>query len=82
MQEIKDEIREYKNNLNENQELERTYAKDIHKLARRIEYASIFPPKTLVNMEQAIIEFDKVQDEEKGNFCLLYTSELPTICSV
>ena len=67
MQEIKDEIREYKNNLNENQELEGTYAKDIHKLARRIEYASIFPPKTLVNMEQAIIEFDKVQDEEKGN---------------
>ena len=67
VQEIKDEIREYKNNLNENQELEGTYAKDIHKLARRIEYASIFPPKTLVNMEQAIIEFDKVQDEEKGN---------------
>jgi len=77
IQNIKDEIREYRNNLNENQELEDTYAKGIHKLARRIEYASIFPPNTLVEMEQSIIEFDKVQYEEKGDLNFIDTVFFP-----
>tara|TARA_B100000953_G_scaffold77492_1_gene62837 strand:- start:455 stop:2350 length:1896 start_codon:yes stop_codon:yes gene_type:complete len=77
IQNIKDEIREYRNNLNENQELENTYAKGIHKLARRIEYASIFPPNTLVEMEKSIIEFDKVQYEEKGDLNFIDTVFFP-----
>jgi taurine transport system permease protein len=77
IQSIKDEIRAYRNNLNENQELEDTYAKGIHKLARRIEYASIFPPNTLVEMEQSIIEFDKVQYEEKGDLNFIDTVFFP-----
>ena len=77
IQSIKDEIRAYRNSLNENQELEDTYAKGIHKLARRIEYASIFPPNTLVEMEQSIIEFDKVQYEEKGDLNFIDTVFFP-----
>ena len=77
IQNIKDEIREYRNNLNENQEIENTYAKGIHKLARRIEYASIFPPNTLVEMEKSIIEFDKVQYEEKGDLNFIDTVFFP-----
>jgi len=34
---------------------------------RRIEYASIFPPKTLDELENAIRAFDKVQNNEQGN---------------
>ena len=77
IQSIKDEIRAYRNSLNENQELEDTYAKGIHKLARRIEYASIFPPNTLVEMEKSIIEFDKVQYEEKGDLNFIDTVFFP-----
>ncbi len=66
MKEIKDEIKKYRSNLDDTQEVASTLAKDILKIARRIEYASIFPPKTLNDMGQAIVEFDKVQKKEQG----------------
>jgi len=59
------EIKEYMDGLGDGRELD--YIKDIKKLARRIEYASIFPPKTLDELENAIRAFDKVQNNEQGN---------------
>ena len=49
-QEIFAEIKEYKDELDDNQELEKTYIKEIKKLVRRIDYASIFPPNALDEM--------------------------------
>jgi len=62
---IFDEIKEYMDGLGDGLELD--YIKDIKKLVRRIEYASIFPPKTLDELEKAIRTFDKVQNNEQGN---------------
>jgi len=59
------EIKEYMDGLGDGLELD--YIKDIKKLVRRIEYASIFPPKTLNELEKAIRSFDKVQNKEQGN---------------
>ena len=58
-------IKEYMDGLGDGRELD--YIKDIKKLVRRIEYASIFPPKTLNELENAIRAFDKVQNNEQGN---------------
>ncbi len=62
---IFDEIKEYMDGLGDGLELD--YIKDIKKLVRRIEYASIFPPKTLDGLENAIRAFDNVQNNEQGN---------------
>jgi len=59
------EIKEYMDGLGDGLELD--YIKDIKKLVRRIEYASIFPPDTLDKLENAIRNFDKVQNDEQGN---------------
>ena len=66
MKEIKDEIKKYRSELDDTQEEVSALAKDILKVARRIEYASIFPPKTLDGMQKSILEFDKVQKKEQG----------------
>ena len=59
------EIEEYMDGLEDGLELD--YIKDIKKLVRRIEYASIFPPNTLNELENAIRAFDEVQNNEQGN---------------
>jgi len=59
------EIKEYMDGLGDGRELD--YIKDIKKLVRRIEYASIFPPNTLDELEKAIRSFDEVQKNEQGN---------------
>jgi taurine transport system permease protein len=69
--EIKDNIKKFRSKLDETQEVASTFAKDILKIARRIEYASIFPPKALEAMEQSIVEFDRVQKKEQGNLRLI-----------
>ena len=66
-EEIKTIADEYKGDLNDEQDLEAGLVKDILKLNQRIEYASIFPPKALDEMEAAIRAFDKVQNNEQGN---------------
>ena len=71
IKEIKDEIKKYRSELDETEEIASTLAKDILKIARRIEYASIFPPKTLDNMLKSILEFDEVQKKEQGNLRLV-----------
>ena len=65
--EIFDEIKEYKDGLDENQEIEARYIKEIKKLNQRIEYASIFPPSTLIGLEKSIRAFDRVQRDEQGS---------------
>ena len=66
MQEISDEIKAYESGLNDTQKVASALAKDVLKIARRIEYASIFPPNTLDDMQQSIINFDEVQKKEQG----------------
>ncbi len=65
MKEIKDEIKQYRSELDDTQEVASALAKDVLKVARRIEYASIFPPKTLDDMQKSLIEFDDVQKKDK-----------------
>jgi taurine transport system permease protein len=67
LKEIRDQIKEYKKALNDDQDLEMTYIKEIKKLGQRIEYESIFPPNALDEMEKAIRAFDRVQKKEQGS---------------
>jgi len=67
LKEIRDEIKEYKNGLDDSQELEMAFIKEIKKLGQRIEYESVFPPNALDGIEKAIRDFDKVQKKEQGN---------------
>jgi len=67
LQDIRDQIKEYKNALNDDQDLEMKYIKEIKKLGQRIEYESIFPPNALDEMENAIRAFDRVQKKEQGS---------------
>jgi len=78
MKEIKDGIKKYRSELDDTQEVASILAKDVLKIARRIEYASIFPPKTLDAMQQAILEFDVIQKKEQGSLRLIDIFLFPT----
>jgi taurine transport system permease protein len=52
--------------LNDSEEIASDYAKNIVKIARRIEFASIYPPNALNEMQEAILEFDDLQNKEQG----------------
>ena len=67
IKEIKDEVKKYRSELDDTHEIASALAKDVLKIARRIEYASIFPPGTLNAMEKSIIKFDNVQKKEQGS---------------
>jgi len=71
LKEIRDEIKEYKNGLDDSQELEMTFIKEIKKLGQRIEWESVFPPNALDGMEKSIRVFDKVQKKEQGNLRII-----------
>ena len=66
IKEIKDGIKIYRNDLDDSQEVASTYAKDIVKIARRIEFASIYPPNALDKMQNAIVKFDNAQMQAQG----------------
>ena len=66
IKELKDQIKVYRNDLSDNEEVASTYAKNIVKIARRIEFASIYPPKALDKMQSAIINFDNAQKDAQG----------------
>ena len=66
IKEIKDEIKVYRNDLNDSEEVASTYAKNIVKIARRIEFASIYPPNALDKMQNAIVKFDNAQLKIQG----------------
>ena len=63
---LRKEIKDFRSNLSSSDEIVSSFAKDILKIARRIEYASIFPPNALVNMQASIEKFDEVQNKEQG----------------
>ena len=78
MKEIKDGIKKYRSELDETHDVASILAKDVLKIARRIEYASIFPPNTLDDMQKSIIEFDEVQKKEQGSLRLIDIFLFPT----
>ena len=67
LESLKKEIKDYRTNLGSSEEISSSFAKDVLKIARRIEYASIFPPNTLKDMQLSIINFDKAQKKEQGS---------------
>ena len=67
LEKLKKEIKDYRESLSASEEISSSLAKDILKIARRIEYASIFPPNTLNDMQASIINFDNVQKKEQGS---------------
>ena len=67
LEKLKKEIKDYRDSLSASEEISSSLAKDILKIARRIEYASIFPPNTLKDMQASIISFDNVQKKEQGS---------------
>ena len=68
---LKNEIKAYRKSLDDSDEIASTYAKNIVKIARRIEFASIYPPTALNEMKDAIIEFDNLQKSEQGGLRLI-----------
>ena len=68
---LKEQIKTYRKNLDDNNEVASSYAKNIVKIARRIEFASIYPPNALDEMQEAIIEFDDLQKSEQGGLRLI-----------
>jgi taurine transport system permease protein len=66
LENLKNEIKEFRSKFEDSNEITSSFAKDILKIARRIEYASIFPPKTLIEMQASIVNFEKLQKKEQG----------------
>ena len=66
IKELKNDVKVYRNDLNDSEEVASSYAKNIVKIARRIEFASIYPPNALDKMQNAIVNFDKAQIKAQG----------------
>ncbi len=66
LENLKKEIKDYRSGLSPSDEISSSFAKDVLKIARRIEYASIFPSNTLIDMQTSIVNFDEVQKKEQG----------------
>ncbi len=66
IKELKERIKSYRKDLNDSEEVASTYAKNIIKIARRIEFASIYPPNALDKMQTAIIKFENAQKSAQG----------------
>ena len=71
IKELKEEIKSYRKSLSDSEEVASTYAKNIVKIARRIEFASIYPPNALDKMQTAIVKFDNAQKKEQGGLRLI-----------
>ncbi len=66
IKEIKDDVKAFRKDLNDSEEVASTYAKNIVKIARRIEFASIYPPNALNKMQVALIKFDNAVIQAQG----------------
>jgi taurine transport system permease protein len=66
LENLKNEIKEFRSKFDDSNQITSPFAKDILKIARRIEYASIFPPQTLIEMQASIVNFDNLQKKEQG----------------
>ena len=75
---IKEEIKNYKDELLENQEIEQRYLRRISKISGRVSRSNIFPSNTLDNVEESVVEFDRVQKKEQGSLKVIDTFLFPT----
>ena len=71
IKEIKDQIKIYRDELNDSEEVASEYAKNIVKIARRIEFASIYPPNALDGLQKAVVNFDNAKNEIQGGLRLV-----------
>jgi taurine transport system permease protein len=71
IKEIKDQIKIYRNELSDSEEVASEYAKNIVKIARRIEFASIYPPNALDDLQKAVVNFDNTKNEIQGGLRLV-----------
>ena len=71
LKEIKDQVKVYRSELSDNEEVASQYAKNIVKIARRIEFASIYPPKALNDLQKAVVNFDITKNEIQGGLRLI-----------
>ena len=71
IKEIKDQIKIYRDELSDNEEVASEYAKNIVKIARRIEFASIYPPNALDGLQKAVVNFDNTKNEIQGGLRLV-----------
>ena len=71
IKEIKDQIKIYRDELSDSEEVASEYAKNIVKIARRIEFASIYPPNALDDLQKAVVNFDNTKNEMQGGLRLV-----------
>ena len=71
IEKINNGIRSFKNSLNDDQELEKDYIKQVSQIAGRLSRGKIFPPDTLNAVQQSIVDFDEVQKKEQGDLGVL-----------
>ncbi|MDC0415762.1 ABC transporter permease subunit [Candidatus Pelagibacter sp.] len=71
IKEIKDQIKVYRDELSDSEEVASEYAKNIVKIARRIEFASIYPPNALDDLQKAVVNFDNAKNEIQGGLRLV-----------
>jgi len=68
---IKSAIKSFKNSLNEDQELEQDYIRQVGKIAGRLSRSKIFPPEALDSVQQSILDFDEAQRQEQGSISVV-----------
>jgi taurine transport system permease protein len=71
IKQIKDQIKIYRDELSDSEEVASEYAKNIVKIARRIEFASIYPPNALDDLQKAVVNFDNTKNEIQGGLRLV-----------
>jgi taurine transport system permease protein len=71
IKQIKDQIKIYRDELGDSEEVASEYAKNIVKIARRIEFASIYPPNALDDLQKAVVNFDNAKNEIQGGLRLV-----------
>jgi taurine transport system permease protein len=71
IKEIKDQIKIYRDELSDSEEVASEYAKNIVKIARRIDFASIYPPNALDDLQKAVVNFDNTKNEIQGGLRLV-----------
>jgi taurine transport system permease protein len=71
IKEIKDQIKIYRDELSDSEEVASEYAKNIVKIARRIEFASIYPPNALDDLQKAVVNFENTKNEIQGGLRLV-----------
>jgi len=74
---IKSAIKSFKNSLNDDQELEKDYIRQVSKIAARLSRGKIFPPDALDSVQQSVLDFDEAQRQEQGKISIVDTFLFP-----